>query len=231
MVAVALWAVASAVAPGPVSAAAPRVEQMVAFRSGDAAVGKPRAGATTVRVGRRRCAVATGTPLAALVRSGVGPPRLRDFGSCSRRPRDGGGLFVAGIGPDRNRGLSGWVYKVGNRLGTAGAADPTGPFGSGRLRAGARVTWFYCRMASNCQRTLAVRARVQPGGVVTVRVTAHNDQGRGVAAREATVRLGEQSAVTDSKGDARFAVAPGTYTVNAEQADRVRSFPERVRVE
>jgi uncharacterized membrane protein len=93
------------------------------------------------------------------------------------------------------------------------------------------VTWFYCRVPSNCQRTLVTRTRVQPGGAVVVRVTAHNDQGRGIAAREATVRLGTQSAVTDSSGDARFTVAPGTYTVRAEQADRVRSFPERVRVE
>ncbi len=231
VVAVALWAVAAAVAPGAVIAAAPGVEQMVVFRSGEAAVGKPRAAGTTVRIGKRRCAVASATPLAALVRSDVDPVRLRDFGSCSRRPRDGGGLFVTGIGADRNSGLSGWVYKVGNRLGTAGAADPTGPFGSGRLRAGTRVTWFYCRVPSNCQRTLVTRARVEPGGVVVVRVTAHNDQGRGIAAREATVRLGTQSAVTDSSGDARFTVAPGTYTVHAEQADRIRSFPERVRVE
>ena len=231
IVAASVCLVAAAAAPTGVYAAAPRVEQMVVFRSGDAPVRTLRASGSAVRVGQRRCAVATGTPLAALVRSGVGPLRLRDFGSCSRRPRDGGGLFVTGIGADRNSGLSGWVYKVGNRLGTAGAADPTGPFGSGRLRAGTRVTWFYCRVPSNCQRTLVTRTRVQPGGVVVVRVTAHNDQGRGIAAREATVRLDTQSAVTDSSGDARFTVAPGTYTVRAEQADRVRSFPERVRVE
>ncbi len=207
---------------------------MVAFRSGEAAVGMPRAVGTTVPIGRRRCGVASATPLAALVRSGVGPLRLRDFGSCTRRPQDGGGLFVEGIRTDRNSGFSGWVYKVGNRLGTAGAADPTGPFGNRRLRAGARVTWFYGRTqpgSTGFQRTLSTRTRVEPGGSVVVRVTAFDDQGRGIAAQEATVRLGAESAVTDSSGDARFTVAPGAYTVNATQVGRVRSFPERVSVE
>ena len=40
------------------------------------------------------------TPLAALVRSGVGPLSLRDYGSCSKRPADGG------------RGLEGVIVKA-----------------------------------------------------------------------------------------------------------------------
>ena len=68
------------------------------------------------------------------------------------------GLLVTGIGPDRNRGQRGWVYKVGRRAATAGAGDLGGPFGRGRLRAGQRVTWFYCVRAGDCQRTLEVRA-------------------------------------------------------------------------
>ena len=90
-----------------------------------------------VRIGRRRCASATGTPLAALVRAR--PSRrigLKDFGSCSRRARDGAGLFVRRIGPDANRGNDGWVYKVGRKVATAGAGDPSGPFGRRRLRRG-----------------------------------------------------------------------------------------------
>ena len=141
-----------------------------------------------VRVGGRRCAAGAGTALAALVRSHVGRLRLRDFGSCSRRPRDGAGLFVRGIGPDRNRGRDGWVYKVGRRVATAGAADPSGPFGRGRLRGGQRVTWFYCRLGSRgCQRTLVLRLRSEPGAVVAT-VRGYDDEGEGVPVEGATVR-------------------------------------------
>src|SRR5437899_2808360 len=100
---------------------------MVVFRSGHARLAHPSTAQMTVTVHRRRCAVASATPLAALIHSRVGPLSLRDYGSCSKRPADGGGLFVAGIGADHNRGSDGWVYKSGNVLGTAGAADPAGP--------------------------------------------------------------------------------------------------------
>src|SRR4051794_41826899 len=82
---------------------------------------------TTVKGGRKRCAVAAGTPLAALVRSGIGPLSLRDYGSCSNNPADAASLFVKGIGSDRNKGSDGWVYKAGNVLGTAGAGGPPRP--------------------------------------------------------------------------------------------------------
>ena len=66
--------------------------------------------------------------------------------------------YVAAIGGDENRGDSGWVYKVGNRQGTTSAADPSGPFGSGRIKRRVRVTWFYCVFeAGGCQRTLEAR--------------------------------------------------------------------------
>ena len=52
------------------------------------------------------------------------PFRLRDYGACSRRARDAGSLYVRQIGPDRERGRDGWVYKVGSRAGSTGAADP-----------------------------------------------------------------------------------------------------------
>jgi hypothetical protein len=107
-----------------------------------------RARATTVRIGGRRCAVGAGTPLAALlaVRRDV---RIRDYASCGRRAADAGGLFVFQIGSERNRGTDGWVYTVDGRKGTTGAADPSGPFGTGRrLRAGDRVVWLWCTMTA-----------------------------------------------------------------------------------
>ena len=183
-----------------------------------------------VRAGGRRCAAGDGTALAALVRSRPGRLRIRDFGACSRRPRDGAGLFVESIRSDRNRGQNGWVYKVGSRGATAGAADPSGPFGRGRLRAGQRVTWFFCRLvAGGCQRTLELRLTPEPGAVVA-RVHGYDDEGRGVAVEGATVRAGAASAVTVADGSARLALAPGAHRVTATKDGLVRSFSERVEV-
>jgi hypothetical protein len=206
------------------------VEQLVVFSSGHARQGRVSTRGVLVRVGRRRCAVPTGTALAALVRSRVARVRLRDFASCSRRARDAGGLFVRAIGHDRNHGRSGWVYKVGGKAATAGAADPSGPFGRGRLRSGQRVTWFYCRDATNCQRTLAMRARADGGGAVTVTVAGYDDRGRGVRVAGALVRVGTARAVTGSDGVARLTVAPGRYRAFAVKRGLVRSFSERVLV-
>ena len=211
-------------------AAAPIVRQMVVFRSGETVTETVRARQVLVRVGGRRCAAGDGTALAALVRSRPGRLGLRDYGSCSRRPRDGAGLFVSAIGPDRNRGQNGWVYKVGRRGATAGAADPSGPFGRGRLRSGRQVTWFYCRLAGDgCQRTLEVRASTEPGGLVAT-VRGYDDEGRGVAVEGATVSAGGMSAPTGPDGDARLALPPGAYRVVASKPGLVRSFAERVEV-
>ena len=150
---IAMGAAVLVAAPGA-AAAAPRIHQLVVFRNGSFKEKTVTAGRASVNVNRRRCAVAPATPLAALVRSRPPSLGLRDYGSCSKRARDGAGLFVKRIGGDVNAGQDGWVYKVGNRSGSAGAADPTGPFGNGRLRRGARVVWFYCHMqGSTCQRT------------------------------------------------------------------------------
>jgi hypothetical protein len=211
--------------------AGPLVEQMVVYRSGRAAVRRVRAATARVRASGRSCAVRAGTPLAALARSRVSRLRLRDFGSCSRLARDGGGLFVSGIGPDLNRGRSGWVYKVGPRLGTAGAGDPRGPFGRGLLRSRARVLWFYCQAppgSSDCQRTLAVSSRAEGAGVVAVRAVAYDDRGAAVPAAGARVFVGAAASVTGPDGVARVTVAPGVHPVRAEQAGLVRSFVERV---
>jgi hypothetical protein len=229
-----LLAITGAVlAAAPVTAAhaaAPVIEQMVVFRSGKAVTKKVAARGVIVTVGRRRCLAGTGTPLAALVRSRLSRLRLRDFGSCSRRARDGGGLFVSAIGGDRNRGRRGWVYKVGSRAATAGAADPSGPFGNGRLRSGRRVTWFYCALVGeSCQHTLELRASSQPGGVA-VSVSSYDDQGRSQRVPGATVRLGAVSLQTDAAGMASFTLPAGSYRAVASKPGYVRSFTERVTV-
>jgi hypothetical protein len=211
-------------------AAAPRIRQLVLFRDGSAVSKTVSTRATRVRVEGRRCTAGDGTALAGLVRSRPGRIRLRDYGACSTRPRDGGGLFVQAIRGDRNRGQHGWVYKVGRRAATAGAADPGGPLGRGRLRAGQRVTWFYCRLRDGgCQRTLELTWRAEPGMLVAT-VRGYDDQARGVAVEGATVRAGGLSALTDATGVARVPLPAGRYRAVAEKAGLVRSFTEWVEV-
>ena len=79
-------AVMALAAPPAAGAAAPKVQQLVVFRSGQALQKLTSTGTATVRVRGRRCAAGGGTALAALVRSRPGPLRLRDFGACSTRP-------------------------------------------------------------------------------------------------------------------------------------------------
>lgn len=214
------------------AARAPAVTQLIAFRSGEVFQRRVRAALTRPRVGRRRCAVAPGTALATLIRSRPGRVGLRDFGSCSRRARDGGQLFVASIRRERNRGVSGWVYKVGRRLATAGAADPAGPFGRGRLRGGARVTWFYCRMEDgSCQRTLELRVTPGRGGADTgVLVRGFDDRGKGGPVAGVTVAGGGVEATTDLQGAATLALPAGRRVVRARKPGFVPSFAEPVTV-
>jgi len=215
----------------PAQAAPPKVSQLVVFRDGTAqAKSAVSTRATKLTVAGRRCTAGDGTALAALVRSKPGRLRLHDFGSCSRRPSDGAGLFVRSIRGDANRGQNGWVYKVGRRSATAGAADPSGPFGRGRLRPGQRVTWFYCRLRDGgCQRTLEVATRAEAGALVAT-VRGYDDAGKGVVIQGATVSAGGASAQTDAAGVARLAVPHGSYTAVATKAGLVRSFAERVEV-
>ena len=219
---------ASSAAPVAPAAAA-RVRQMVVFRDGHALTKRVSTAATTVNVAGRRCAVGDGTALAALGRSKPGRLRIRDFGSCSSSPRDAAGLLVTGIGGDRNRGQRGWVYKVGRRAATAGAGDPSGPFGHGRLRAGQRVTWFYCVRAADCQRTLVVRATPTTDGIVAT-VRAYDDAGDGVPVEGASVTAGGVTGLTAVDGRVQIALAPGTHRVVARKEGLVRSFTDRVEV-
>jgi hypothetical protein len=219
-------AVVALAALAPPAAAASRIHQMVVFRDGHARTSQPSLAGANVKVGRKRCAVAGGTPLAALARSGVGPVLVRDYGSCSGRPADAASLFVYGIGSDRNKGSDGWVYKAGNVLATAGAGDPAGPLGRGRLRAGARVIWFWCHVTTRdngCPHTLGVAVSAGAGSL-TVRVRRYDDRGKAFAAAGATVHAGSATATAGSDGVARLTLPAGRYSVYATQPTRIRSF-------
>jgi hypothetical protein len=213
------------------SASAPLMRELVAFRDGTLLDRELRARAATARVRGRSCAVPAGTALAALLLSRPGRVRLRDFGSCSDRARDAAGLFVSGIRSDLNRGRNGWVYKVNRRLATAGAADPAGPFGRGRLRSGATVTWFYCRLErASCQPTLLARTLIEGDGRLRVTVTAYDDEGRGSAVEGASVAAGAASTRTDAAGAARLSLPPGDHRVTAEKQGLVPAPPVEVRI-
>jgi hypothetical protein len=223
--------VAAALAPAAAEAAGPKVDLLVAFRDGSAVQKSVKASKASVKVGGRRCAVPAATALATLIHSRIGPLKLKDFGSCSRRPVDAGGLYVAAIKGDKARGVSGWVYKAGQKVGTAGAGDPTGSFGRGRLKKGTRVTWFYCRMnpkTNSCQRTLVAKPEALGGGMLRVTVRAYDDRGKSRAAAGASVHAGDTTATTDSAGIATFSAPAGATGVYAQKPGAVRSFEEAV---
>ena len=237
-----LAAALAVAAAAPASAAAPRVDAMIV---GKASVLQPPTKVTVraahVKVGRKSCAIGPATPLGVLValrRAGGPPYHLHDFGSCSRRPADANLLFVDRIGSERNAGSDGWVYKVGNKAGTADAADPAGPFGTGRgLRSGQRVLWFWCTLGAgaHCPPTLAVAVdapRVSPGAPIRATVTAYDDDGKGTPAAGATVTVGGASATAAPDGTAALAAPPaaGTYDVTASASGDVPGFPATVEV-
>jgi hypothetical protein len=241
-VAVALTSAASADAlpAARAAVAGPSVQSMIVGSTG-ATLSQPRAigaGATTVRVGARSCAVAAGTPLAVLaaLRRGGGPPfALRDYGHCGSNPANSGELFVYSIGGQTNRGQNGWEYKVNNESGSTGAADATGPMGDGRrLRSGQRVLWFWCAAVhGGCERTLEVSspaAGVRHGGSLTVAVTGYDSEGRGVPIAGAIVTLGSDFASTGTGGRATLLAprAPGRYQLSASRSGLVSSFPQTI---
>lgn len=220
---------------------APRVQLMVVGRTRVLrAAGPIVARPAVLAVAGRRCGVAGGTALAALEagRRLRGPAyRLRDYGSCSLSPANSGSLFVNRIGPDPNLGRNGWVYKVGRRAASTGAADPAGPFGSSRrLRAGERLTWFYCRMGpTSCQRTLELTvagSRFARRAAIRAQVRGYDDTGRGQAVAGATVRLGGSNGVTGADGAATLVApaAPGRYSMVAVAAGLVPPFPVGVTI-
>ena len=227
-----LIAVLVAVAvPAPASAA--RVDVMV--------VGKERVlraptqvklKIRTARVDGRRCRIGAATPLSVLIGTGL-PLGLRDYGHCGRRPRDAAGLYVTRVKREREKGRGGWVYKVGRRTPSVGAADLSGR----RLRDGRRVTWFWCEqdLSGGCQRTLEAkpdRTTAAPGETLSVTVRGYDDQGRGIAVEGATVTLGSASAVSDAAGVAVLTVPAesGDRPLEAERDGLVPAFPVEVTV-
>ncbi|MEO8687548.1 MAG: hypothetical protein ABI611_04935 [Solirubrobacteraceae bacterium] len=219
----------------PAGASAASVELMVVGRTGVLREAAPvKLKARSVRVRGRRCAVGRATPLSVLAGTRLAL-RLRDYGSCARSPADAGSLYVRKVGPDRASGPRGWVYKLGHRAGTTGAADPSGPFGTGKRLRGGRLLWFWCvqNRSSGCQRTLETRPEasiVAPGAPLRVTVRGYDDNGRGVLVAGALVRLGAAQALTGADGVATVAApaAPGALRATAEHDGMVRSFPERV---
>jgi hypothetical protein len=227
----ALLAAAAALAlPAPAGAA--RVDVMVVGKQRVLhAPAHVRLKQRTVKVAGRRCRLGARTPLSVLAGTGL-RLRLRDYGHCGRRPRDASDLYVAKVAGERERGNGGWVYKVGRRVGTAGAGAPAGV----RLRAGRRVLWFWCELgAGGCQRTLEVRPErttAEPGGPLHATVRGYDDFGRGVAVAGAAVRLGPAAAVTGADGTAVLTVPArtGRLRLRAERNGMVRAFPVEVRV-
>jgi hypothetical protein len=187
----------------------------------------------TVPVGAKRCATGARTPLSALAAAKL-PLAFIDYGDCSRQPAESASLYVRAVAGERAAGSDGWVYKVGHRVGTTGAADPSGPFGDGRrLRTGQKVLWFWCvtDAAGSCQRTLAVTAprAVAPGATFQARVRGYDEDGRGVPVAGVEVAPGS---VTDTDGLAAV-TAPataGTLTLRAARTGLVPAFPRRVTV-
>ena len=187
----------------------------------------------TVKVGGKRCATGARTALSALAATKL-PLSLKDYGACSRRAAESGSIYVRSIDGEAERGSDGWVYKVGRRVGTTGAADPSGAFGDGRrLRTGQKVLWFWCvkDAVDACQRTLEVAAprRVAPGATFQVTVRGYDENGRGVPVGGVEVAPG---AITDADGIAAV-TAPavtGRLTLAAAKAGLVPAFPRRVEV-
>lgn len=145
---------AAALSPLAAEAAAPKVKvKVVGPKQAITNQLTVTASSFKVKVGNRRCKVAAATPLAALssaARRRGFKFKVRDYGSCSAtNARSSSQLFVYKIANHRNRGQDGWVYKVDGRLATNGAADLSGPLGSGLLHSGDSVVWFYCYLKSN----------------------------------------------------------------------------------
>ena len=192
----------------------------------------------------RTCRIASGTPLAALRALGV-TFVVKDFGRCSLNVIDSASLFVDSVRGVAGTGMQGWSYKVNNRAGSAGAADPKGPFGSGALRSGSKVLWFWCRYDPQtyaCQPNLVIVAptRVGRARTFTVEVREYDDAGKAKPAADALVRIpGVGEATTGPTGKVSFTALKtvGAMEVKAVEGrmfvsggGRPEAFPARVTV-
>jgi hypothetical protein len=193
------------------------------------------ASAVSLGVSGRSCAVAAGTPLAALAalsRAGGPAFALRDYGRCNSSQANSGQLFVYSLGGESNRGQSGWEYKVDGVSGSTGAADTSGPQGDGRrLSSGERVLWFWCEASGGgCQRTLEISpssATVARGASVTFAIYGADNEGRLAYEPGATVTLGGRRARSGAYGHVTLnaPTAPGRYAIGAARRGAVPAFP------
>jgi hypothetical protein len=236
----AFWASSGSALSGTLAANGPSVQTMVVGTGGAILFGSRTvtASATTVRAGGHSCAVAAGTPLSVLagLRRVGGPGfALRDYGRCGSAPVNSAQLFVYSLGGERNRGQSGWEYKVDHVAGSTGAADPSGVRGDGRrIRSGAHVLWFWCSASGGgCQRTLDVRTpavSVSRGQRFGVTISGYDNEGRGAPAVGAVATLGSDFASAGPHGEATL-IAPtraGRYSLSASRPGLVPSFPETI---
>jgi hypothetical protein len=220
--------------------AAPSVQTMVVGASGHV-LSEARtvsASVATVRVGARSCAVASGTPLAALaaLRRGGGPAfLLRDYAHCGASAANSSELFVYSLGGEANRAQNGWEYKVNGVSGSTGAGDPSGPSGNGtRLSSGEQVLWFWCQASgAGCERTLRLSASsstVHPNRALTVAVSGQENEGHSAPVAGAIVALDSDFASTGSNGRATLIApaTPGSYQLRATARGLVPSFPETI---
>jgi hypothetical protein len=198
-------------------AASPRVRALIVGKTGWS-VGPRTVAVSGTTVGR--CRLGAGLPIGVL-RELRQPFRAR--GGCRA-------LYVSQVRGERERGAGGWVYKVGRSLPGRSASDPRG-----RLRTGARVTWFWCKQAGNCARTLSTSGR-SSGGRMRVTVTGYDDFGRGrrVAGAAVYVRMIGSSSLrtfrTGADGTVLLAVRRGRrYRVDSRRSGLVRGFPTTVR--
>ncbi len=200
----------------------------------------------TIHVEGHSCVVPAGTPLAALAdlaRQHVHAPfALHAYSPCDTNPASAEGLFVTTVdgvhqSAAESKTYNGWVYKVGNRSGTAGAGSEQGPFGNGRkLTNGQDVMWFWCVYHGEvCASTLGVapaRTRVAAGSKLAVRVYSYDEKGKAKSAAGATITLGNESAVAASGGSAKIDVPlrPGRYRLSAHERGLVTAFQRTITV-
>ncbi len=215
-----LAAAAPLAAAATALAAPPTIEMMVVGKS--RTLLPPKAvsvKSTSVKIGRRRCNVAAGTALAALIDARA-KPRATNAAGC-----DPASMFVTRVGPDANRGSAGWQYKVGHISPSYSAGEP-----AGRLRRGQQLLWFWCTRANACQRTLSVTVTSKRlTGTERVTVTGYDDNGHGAKIAGATVHVDATTTfATGRDGTATFTVTPGHHTVYATKTGLVQSFPQTV---
>ena len=199
-------------------AATPRVQALIVGKSGWT-VGPASIPVRAARV--NTCRLGAGLPINVLA---VLRQPFRARGGCRA-------LYVSQVRGDREAGAGGWVYKVGRRLPGRSSSAP-----SARLRSGQRITWFWCRRAGRCDRTLATSGRATSRNRMQVTVTGYDDNGRGRRIARATVYVrmvgsrSRRSYRTNRSGQVTIRVRRGRrYRLDSRRRGLIRGFPTTVR--